>query len=139
MKQIRRGCFETNSSSTHSLTICTEEEFEKWKSGELMFDSYNHELVEVNTKITEEEKENAKEYYEDSKKAFWKLWNQLSEEEIEAWYEKYMNDFDKLDTYRYKTRNQFLYESCDLETFTQRYTSPSGDKLVAFGKYGYDG
>jgi hypothetical protein len=104
-----------------------------------MFDSYNYELVEVNTKITEEEKENAKEYYEDSKKAFWKLWDQLSEEEIEAWYEKYMNDFDRLDTYRYKTRNQFLYESNSLETFTQRYTSPSGDKLVAFGYYGYDG
>ena len=139
MRQIRRGVFETNRSSTHSLTICTEEEFEKWKSGELMFDSYNHELAEVNTKITEEEKENAKEYYEDSKKAFWKQWNQLSEEEMEAWYEKYMNDFDKLDTYRYKTRNQFLYESNSIETFTQRYTSPSGDKLVAFGYYGYDG
>lgn len=139
MRQIRRGVFETNSSSTHSLTICTEDEFNKWKDGELMFDSYNYELVEVNTKITEEEKENAKEYYEDSKKAFWKLWDQLSEEEIEAWYEKYMNDFDKLDTYRYKTRNQFLYESNSLETFTQRYTSPSGDKLVAFGYYGYDG
>ena len=27
-RKIRRGVFETNSSSTHSLTICTEEEFE---------------------------------------------------------------------------------------------------------------
>ncbi|WP_313584682.1 hypothetical protein [Lacrimispora sp.] len=28
-RQIRRGVFETNSSSTHSLTMCSEEEFEK--------------------------------------------------------------------------------------------------------------
>ena len=26
-RQIRRGVFETNSSSTHSLTMCSEEEF----------------------------------------------------------------------------------------------------------------
>ena len=29
--------FETNSSSTHSLTICTEEQFEEWKHGEVLF------------------------------------------------------------------------------------------------------
>lgn len=27
----------------------------------------------------------------------------------------------------------------DLETFVQRYTSKRGDKIVAFGEYGYDG
>lgn len=34
-RQIRRGVYETNSSSTHSLTMCSEEEFEQWKNGEL--------------------------------------------------------------------------------------------------------
>ena len=38
MKQVRRGVFETNSSSTHSITICTEDEYEKFKRGELMYD-----------------------------------------------------------------------------------------------------
>ena len=38
MKQVRNGVFETNSSSTHSITICTKEEFEKFKAGELMCD-----------------------------------------------------------------------------------------------------
>lgn len=28
-RQIRLGVYETNSSSTHSLTICSEEEFEQ--------------------------------------------------------------------------------------------------------------
>lgn len=136
MRQVRKGVFETNSSSTHSLTICTEEEFNRWTSGELMFDTYNDKLVEVNTKISEEEKECAKNYYEKNKSAFWKSWEQLSEEEVEAWYTKYMTDLNKVDMYRYQTRSQFLYNS-DLETFTQFYTSPKGDKFVAFGKFGY--
>ena len=37
-RQIRRGVFETNSSSTHSLTMCSEEEFEQWKKGKVLFD-----------------------------------------------------------------------------------------------------
>ena len=49
-----------------------------------------------------------------------------------------MRDIKDVDEFRYQTRDQFLYDS-DLDTFTQHYTSPSGDKLVAFGKYGYDG
>ena len=45
MLQIRQGLFETNSSSTHSITICTDSEFETWKNGELIFDYYNEKLV----------------------------------------------------------------------------------------------
>lgn len=33
-QQIRRGVFETNSSSTHSITICSPEDFELLKRGE---------------------------------------------------------------------------------------------------------
>lgn len=34
MRAIRMGCFETNSSSMHTLCICTEELYEAWKNGE---------------------------------------------------------------------------------------------------------
>lgn len=137
MKQIRRGVFETNSSSVHTLTICTENDYNKWVSGELMLDTYNDKLIEINTTISDEQKEHAKNNYDNSKGQFWKSWEQLSEEEIEAWYAKYMSDFHDFDEYRYQTYEQFLYG--DLETYTQHYTSPSGDKLIAFGYYGYDG
>ena len=30
--QIRRGVFETNSSSVHSLTMVSEEEYDNWKN-----------------------------------------------------------------------------------------------------------
>ena len=38
MIQIRQNIFETNSSSVHSITLCTEDEFQKWKNGEILFD-----------------------------------------------------------------------------------------------------
>ena len=36
-RQIRRGVFETNSSSTHSITMCSNKEYEKWENGEVLY------------------------------------------------------------------------------------------------------
>lgn len=41
-KQIRVGVFETNSSSTHSITICSPEDFKKLKEGTCT----NQDLIE---------------------------------------------------------------------------------------------
>lgn len=38
MIQIRHGVFETNSSSTHSMVVCSEEDYQKWVDGELLYD-----------------------------------------------------------------------------------------------------
>lgn len=139
MIQIRSGVFETNSSSTHSLTMCTQEEFDKWVKGELVFDSWNDCFAEP-ISLSEEDKENAKEKYNYKKGSYWKEWEQLSEDEIESWYAKYANEYlrskkayDGLKTYA-EWHNDY-----DLNKFTYHYTSPSGDEIVAFGKYGYDG
>ena len=35
---MRIGSFETNSSSTHSLVMCTQGEFDDWKGGKLLYD-----------------------------------------------------------------------------------------------------
>lgn len=45
MRQIRRGVFETNSSSVHSITMCTEEDFDKWVNGEFYYDDWNEKFV----------------------------------------------------------------------------------------------
>lgn len=90
MKQVRRGVFETNSSSTHSITICTLEEFEKFKAGELVWDEWNDKLIPITN-------ENAGR----------------------------CTPFKKFGEY--------------LETYVEGFTTPSGDNMVAFGEYGYDG
>lgn len=137
-RQIRRGVFETNSSSTHSLTMCSVEEYNKWKSGELMYDRYAEKLVEMNIKITERDKVKAKDFYEENKTKYWKEWNQLSEEEVNEWYNKYMREHNNIDTYQYKTYDEFFGDGY-LETYEERYTTKNGETIVAFGEYGYDG
>lgn len=54
-QQIRYGVFETNSSSVHSLTIVSKEEFEKFKKGKLILDRWNDTLVEVSNETEENE------------------------------------------------------------------------------------
>lgn len=58
---IRRGIFETNSSSVHSLTMCSDDEYSKWRKGELYFDRYKKEFVEKSEK-TENERNDARTY-----------------------------------------------------------------------------
>lgn len=45
MLQVRNRIFETNSSSVHSLTFCTVEEYEKFLHGQLYLDIYADKLV----------------------------------------------------------------------------------------------
>lgn len=45
MIQIRSKVFETNSSSVHSLTVCTQSEMQRWKNGEIVYDWYREKLV----------------------------------------------------------------------------------------------
>lgn len=137
-RQIRRGVFETNSSSTHSLVMCSKEEYDRWEKGELMFDRYNDVLVEMKIEITEQDKAKAKKDYENKKLKYWKEWNQLSEEEVNEWYDKYVSEHNKIDRYRYKTYNEFFDDEY-LESFEERYTTKNGEEIVAFGLYGYDG
>ena len=47
MIQIRRNLFETNSSSTHSLTMCTKSDYEKWGKGELVYDMDKKKFIPV--------------------------------------------------------------------------------------------
>lgn len=45
MKIIRNNVFETNSSSTHSLTLCDTSDFEDWKNGQLMYNMKKDKLI----------------------------------------------------------------------------------------------
>lgn len=49
--QIRRGTFETNSSSVHSLTMCMESDYDKWVAGELAWSRWNNELVSITDEV----------------------------------------------------------------------------------------
>lgn len=78
-RQIRRGIFESNSSSTHSLTMCSEEEFEQWKNGELLFDEWGSESFVKANSLSDDDKKYAAQDYENHKDEFSKDWSELSE------------------------------------------------------------
>ena len=50
-RQVRRGVFETNSSSVHSITMCTKSDYDKWRNGELVWNRWEEELVPITPQI----------------------------------------------------------------------------------------
>lgn len=95
--QIRRGLFETNSSSVHSLTMVSESDYDKWKNGELVYDRTWDKLIPV----TDEK------YLE---------WKKENEEEDPDWFDylTYEEFFD-YDTIEYETfEDNFTTENGDV-------------------------
>jgi hypothetical protein len=115
MKSIRIGVFETNSSSTHSLTICSKAEFEAWQKGDLVFAEYEEKFYTM-AEVLEKEKEN------------------LAKEDVDITNTDELAEW--LEDNEYALNGN--YERDYLESFEQRYTTKSGDEIVAFGVYGHD-
>lgn len=136
MRQIRKNVFETNSSSTHSLTMCTKEEYDNWKNGKLLFDSYYKKFVS-SLELTKADFEKAENNYESHKQKYQKNWNQLTKEEQEEYtigYIKENKSMDEIVTYpEWLDRNDYL------DKFYKEYTTKNNEKIVAFGAYGYGG
>lgn len=65
MRVIRRGVFETNSSSTHTICIVPKEDFEKWEKGELFYDIWNDKLIKKEEAEYPEDAKTYKEFTED--------------------------------------------------------------------------
>ena len=62
MKQIRRNVFETNSSSTHSITMCMKSDYDKWVAGELVWNRWGDELVPITPTVKESMDADEREY-----------------------------------------------------------------------------
>lgn len=122
-KQIRQGVFETNSSSVHSLTMCSSEEYEKWKNGEVL---YWKDRDKFGTKedIIEELKTLR---YSWSKELCYPDTNWENEDDVS----------DVFSDEGIGTCEEF-FDNEWFETFEQSYTTPNGEKIVAFGYYGHD-
>lgn len=122
MRLVRKNVFETNSSSTHSITMCSESDFDKWKKGEMYWNRWNEELVPKE----EVEKEMAK-----LKEEFISEHPDYDKDDIdwEEQLEDYLNS-DK-EYYTYEEFNNYNY--IEYETFEDSY-----DGVVAFGYYGMD-
>lgn len=101
MKQIRHEVFETNSSSTHTMTIMSQSEYEEFKNKLESEDYY------IDTEYDLYTKEQVEKEYEKSKKEYeknnWKIptfddWREgeyFTDEEFEKYLEDYKNFFEE--------------------------------------------
>ena len=139
MRQVRRMTFETNSSSTHSITICSEETYNKWCDGKVLFGDWNQDFIEAG-ELTPYDYECAKAKYESSKGKYYKNWEELSAEDQKDYTMEYvLRDKKKKDYDEYLTYDEWAdRHNNGIETFSKHYTTASGDNIVAFGYYGYD-
>ena len=131
--------FETNSSSTHSLTICPQETYDKWLSGKVLFSDWKEDFIEVGD-LTPLDYEEAGIKYEASKRKYYKSWNELSAEEKKEYTTEYvLTDKKKKASDEYLTYDEWAdcHEN-GTETFSKHYKTPGGENIVAFGYYGYE-
>ena len=135
-RQIRKGVFETNSSSVHSLTICGADTFKKWENGELLYDNWRDEFIKPIPELSDSQKEDAKESYIKKMGPYWKQWDELNVEEKEKWYSEYGVSHGLISEDA-KTYNQY-FEDNYYDTYSREYTTKSGDNIVIFGYYGHD-
>jgi hypothetical protein len=122
-KQIRRGVFETNSSSTHSLTMMMKSDYERWENENLYMYQGRGWSWDINKPVA-----NAL-YTRDEAVEFVKN-------------TKYYNDGDEIDDFYLREYDFVSFDdegSGYLEGFYEEFTTPSGETIVAFGEYGYDG
>ena len=141
--QVRSGVFETNSSSTHSLNICTKSDYDRWvndKNIVFIGDSYlvgakdfgGREFVTKSEIIDYLKKMNESITNEDDK--FPETISGYFERDEDDWYSISPASEDGIyDSDTYELDNE------ELESYTQEFTTPSGDEMVAFGTYGYRG
>ena len=122
MRQIRNGVFETNSSSTHSLTMMMKSDYSRWESENLyLFKGYTYGW-DFDKPIKNHL------YTRDEAEKFIKSYRYYHGEEIDDEMLREM-DFVSWDD----EGSEYL------EEFYEEFTTPSGETIVAFGEYGYDG
>lgn len=124
MKVIRLGVFETNSSSTHTMVIMPEEDFEKWKNGEILRFKWDDTFVS---------KEEAEEIIDKLKVDYAKEYK-VDVDDIEV--------YDLSDDDNYYEKIPLAYEDFDdwmnLEGDIHHCKTKGGEDLVILCWYGYD-
>lgn len=144
MIKIRYGVFETNSSSVHSLILCSDEEYKAFEKHQLYYNRREHHFM-----TREEVRKTIVNLYKRNKRWFEEAWNEfLAEEDVEETPAS-IKAFDALPL---SQQESFINIACEgeiktldgileneyLESFDETYVTKSGEVMHAFGNYGND-
>lgn len=137
MISIRRGVFETNSSSTHSLVICSDKMYNDWKNEKVVYDSYEEKFVEAK-QPTDSDFRKAESMYTEGKSDYMKDWKDLTPEQQLRYVKE--NVMEDTDSYQYKTYEDYTNEMGRMEEqFERTWKTEHGDIVHILGYMGYDG
>jgi len=137
MISIRRGVFETNSSSTHSLIICSDKVYNDWENEKVLYDSYDEEFVEAK-QPNDSDFRKAESMYMEDKSEYMKDWKDLTPEQQLKYLKE--NVMEETDPYQYKTYEDYTDEMSNMEeSFERTYETEHGDIVHILGYMGYDG
>lgn len=129
-KQIRRGVFETNSSSTHSITIMMKNDYDRWCEEDLLL--YTGDDFWWDDKSKAPKTNNL--YTEEEAIEFCKTRKYYIERDFESMDEDNLREYLKEEEFIYSDEE----DEC-LESFYEEFTTPSGETICCFGEYGYNG
>ena len=122
-RQIRYGVFETNSSSTHSLTMMMKSDYVRWGKENLYLYTGSGLSWDFDRPINGKlyTRDEAIEFIRNNR--YYRAEYEIDDEYIKSMY--FISSDDEGSEY--------------LDTFYGEFTTPSGETIVAFGEYGYDG
>lgn len=128
MLQIRHGVFETNSSSTHSLTLCKKSEYDAWNRGEVYLNDawWSRDLENGDKKFLTKE-EAMKLIADGGYRENTDLYSLDDEKLSEVFYNEGIYDIETYD------------RMCEYyEEYEKEYVTDGGETIIAFGYYGTD-
>lgn len=147
MIKIRQGTFETNSSSTHSIVICNQEEYDKLQNNELFVKYYSGEIVKREQVVDDI----LNYFYENvNTNDFLKTISDILRRDIIEINKEVIMSFDNTEFVMF-LREIHLWFDCDYKTlddwFDNEYLEgeqhsrefDDGTTIYTFCKYGYDG
>lgn len=137
---IRQGVFETNSSSVHSCSVCTSDEYKKWKKGEIWYnegdDKYLpvNEAIEFNLNFIKKDNEMTDEEFKTFAETYKKTKSMYEAYESIDW-DGDEDDFDPYDIYLDIDK---YWEMHEYEDWSHTFKDTAGIEMVAWGYCGHD-
>lgn len=131
MLNIRYKIFETNSSSTHSIVMCTDEEYKKLRAGELMIAGWESPLGKYHDLVPRSA------IYD----WFWFKYKPNNLDHIESEYDLTEEEIaDNVEEILAAEDIAYTFDNYgqDFEWYDTSFTTPGGETVHAFGYYGND-